>query len=76
MAEKFNENWSTCDIDNGKCFGFGLLCRLNKDKRVTFDYEYSNPKVKYPLRNKKCCHYRIRDKLTSLLKSEWEKING
>lgn len=47
-----------CDIDKEKCYSNGCICRLNKIAGFQTNYDYSNPQVKQPFRNKKCSHYK------------------
>jgi hypothetical protein len=46
-----------CNIDGLDCYGKGCICRLNKKAGFQSDYNYSNPQVRVPFRNKFCCHF-------------------
>lgn len=47
-----------CDIDYKKCFVKGAICRLNKMAGFQTNYDYANPRVKQPFRNKDCSHFK------------------
>jgi hypothetical protein len=50
------------DIDNKKCYSKGAICRRNKITGFQSEYDYANPKIRMPFRNKNCSHFHKRRK--------------
>jgi hypothetical protein len=55
--------FGTCDVDSKDCYAKGAICRLNKQAGFQTDYDYANPQIGKPLRNKSCTHFHKKDAL-------------
>jgi hypothetical protein len=47
-----------CCIDSRQCYSKGAICRLNPVAGFQSEYDYSNPRILKPLRNKDCSNFR------------------
>ena len=55
---KRNLVFGFCKIDERECYAKGAICRLNRIAGFTTDYDYSNPQIRKPFRNKDCLNFR------------------
>jgi hypothetical protein len=47
-----------CSIDSRECYLKGAICRLNPIAGFQTEYDYSNPQIGKPLRNKDCSNFK------------------
>jgi hypothetical protein len=47
-----------CSLDLRECYIKGAICRLNPIAGFQSEYDYANPQVRKPLRNKDCSNFR------------------
>jgi|GEM_PF-3695408 len=50
-----------CHADGKPCYASGAICRRNPIAGFQNDYDYANPQVRKPLRNKDCSNFKKDD---------------
>jgi hypothetical protein len=53
--------YGKCDVDDELCYASGAICRRNAIAGFQSEYDYANPQVRKPLRNKGCSHFKKDD---------------